>query len=74
MDLSKSKFIAKKSISIDDKEYRIVENEDVTLLKTHIKNNKLYIVLKNGADNEVEMLYDIFCVLFKEGDYSVNGK
>ena len=73
MDLNRNKFIAKKSISIDDKEFIIVEGEDITLLRTHIKNDKLYVVLKNVADNEVEILYDIFCVLFEEGDYSVNG-
>jgi len=66
MDLGKRIFKAKKSISIDDVNFRIVEGEDVELLRTHIRKDKLYIVLKNGADNEVEILNDNFRLLFNE--------
>jgi len=64
LDLKGTKFKAKKTIGIDDKNMRIVESEDVELLRTHIRQNKLYVVLKNCADNEVEILYDIFNILF----------
>jgi len=64
INLKNKIFIAKKSISINDKSFRIVEGEDVELLRTHIKNEKLYVILKNLADNEIEMLYNNFCILF----------
>ena len=68
MDLALKTFRSKKSISIDDKNYRIVEGECVDVVRVHIRCDKLYVVMKNLADNEVEMLYDNFCVLFQNGD------
>ena len=64
LDLKEDWFMAKKAISINAEIYQIVENEDVELIRTHIRNDKLYVVLKNVEDNEVEMLYDIFNILF----------